>query len=167
MNAGKLALTLALAALAASPAAALENLTGTWEGRWRCTGLANGAPLNSAEPVTMEVTHDGDGIVLVMNGGMELIYGFVVSDTGRPSAGIITGVSCGTINIDIVGSTSMAHFAVKTKAGDVKASMKGDLLLMGRGAGGYARRCAFTAKRVDATPPLPMACSDEYPGFPD
>ena len=161
MNTRKLVLSLGLALLAAAPAAAVENLTGTWYGRWKCTGIPDVRPAKPAVPSGVEMTVIDDGAGVVLNLGF-YIYGYVVPHASKPSTGIFTGTSCGNINTDGVGH--MAHFEVKTKPGDVKATMRGELLSMHRELG-HARRCKFTATRVDldvipATIPGPCPVSE-------
>jgi hypothetical protein len=140
-----LALSLPVAALATAPAAALENLTGDWYGRWKCTGLHAGEPRKPAEwsSVEMHVLDDEAGVVVSLNSVP--LYGYAVTDASKPSTGIFTGVTCGNMNTD--GYGLMAHFEVKTKAGEVRATMKGELIQMSR-ASAHAVRCKFTATRV-------------------
>jgi hypothetical protein len=158
MTIRKFVLSLGIVALAAAPAAAVESLTGTWEGTLKCTGTDSGAPVKTKTDVTINV-QDGDGVGLniVGDGAPGIFFGFVVADTAKPLTGILTGATCGVVEN---GEGGVMHLAVKTKAGDVKASMKGDILLLDQ-EGGDAKACTLTAKRVNETPPAPLLCAIE------
>jgi hypothetical protein len=160
MTIRKLVLSLGIVALAAAPAAAVESLTGTWEGTLKCTGTDSGTPVKTKTAVTINV-QDGDGVALsiVGPGAPGIFYGFVVADTAKPLTGILTGATCGVVE---EGAGGVMHVDVKTKTGDLKASMKGDILLMNQ-EGGDATACTLTAKRVNETGPGPLLCALELP----
>ena len=125
---------------------------------WKCTGLHEGERKKPTEwdGTQMQVVDDEAGVTLSLIGVP--LYGYAVTDAAKPSTGIFTGVTCGNINTD--GYGLMAHLEVKTKVGEVRATMKGELFQLSRESA-HATRCKVTATRIslDIEPILlPPAC---------
>jgi hypothetical protein len=149
---------LALALLVfASPASALENLTGTWEGVLKCRTLDGGETGKTKEAVTLEVVDSGVGGLQMELLGTDLLFiGFTVAESGNAQKGVLSSASCGFAFDNLDGGTLQAD--VKTKAGSPKASLKARLSLM-TAAQGIARSCTLNAKRVNDAQPDIIGCA--------
>jgi hypothetical protein len=151
-------LPLALVLLAAAaPAAAVESLTGTWEGTLKCRALNGASVLKSKVPVTLEIVDSGPGGFQAQLVSTDLIFvGFVVPESATSDKGAASGLTCGLSYDDLDGATLQAN--VKTKAGSEKASMKGRVTRMGA-VQGLTSDCTLTAKRTSATEPDLIPCA--------
>jgi hypothetical protein len=134
------------AALSAAPALAVESLTGNWEGSLKCQTLDSGTTTKPKFDQTVVISDGGvDGIRVHLVSTKGIFEGFVVADGKKPANGQISVVSCDFSGTNLVGGVLQAD--VKTKAGDVKASLKGDLLLMDE-TNGIIESCSLSVKRV-------------------
>jgi hypothetical protein len=156
MNARSAAISIGLCSLlAAAPASAVESLSGTWEGTLKCQTLDSGTTTKTKVDQTVAIEDLGEeGVVLNLQSTKGLFNGFVVADGKKPQNGILSAAGCGFNQPDLEGG--VLQLEVKTKAGDVKASLKGDLLLMDLDED-IAESCTLTAKRVsNSVPKLPL-----------
>jgi hypothetical protein len=156
MVARKIWLRAALAvALAAGPAAALENANGSYEGKLKCKGLAGGDREKTKLDVEVAVHDDGAGNVQLGIETLGTLNGFLLTDTRKPETGTLSAVSCTLDTVDQTGHALQAD--VKVKAGSEKASLKGKLIRMDR-SGETASLCEFKAERVSTTPVKLIGC---------
>jgi hypothetical protein len=132
--------------LAAAPAAAVESLTGTWEGSLKCDRLDTGTVTKPKVDQTVVIQDSGvKGIAMNLVSTKGTFFGFVVADGKKAVNGKLSTASCAFNNPDLVGGVLQGD--VKTKTGDVKASLKADLLLMDD-ENGVIESCALSVKRV-------------------
>jgi hypothetical protein len=142
-------------ALAAAPAAALENANGSYEGKLKCKGLAGGDREKTKLDVEIGVQDDGAGNVKLGIETLGTFNGFLLTDTGKPETGTLSAVSC---TLDTVDQTGHAlHADVKIKAGSAKASLKGNVIRMDK-SGETASLCELKADRVSTTPVKLLEC---------
>jgi hypothetical protein len=132
--------------LSAAPALAVESLTGTWEGSLKCQTLDSGTTTKSKVDQSVVISDGGvEGIRVHLVSTKGIFEGYVVADGKKPANGQISTASCFFNDPDLAGGVLQAD--VKTKAGDVKASLKGDLLLMDE-ENGIIESCSLSVKRV-------------------
>jgi hypothetical protein len=151
-------LPLALVLLvSASPAAAVENLTGTWEGTLKCRVLNGTTVQKTKAPVTLEIIDSGvGGVQAELVSTDSTFVGFVVAESAGAPKGVLASATCGFAFDDLDGGTLQAD--VKTKAGSEKASIKGHVAFMGVGQG-TTRVCTIAAKRTSAVEPDIIGCA--------
>jgi hypothetical protein len=138
--------TLLGSALSAAPASAVESLTGTWEGTLKCQTLDSGNVTKSKVDQTVVIQDGGvKGIGLNLVSTKGTFFGFVVADGKKAENGQLSAASCAFNAPALAGGVLQAD--LKTKSGDVKASLKGDLLLMDED-NGIIESCSISVKRV-------------------
>ena len=138
--------TLLGSVLSAAPAVAVESLTGTWEGSLKCQTLDDGTVTKPKSDQTVVIADSGvDGIRVHLVSTKGVFEGYVIADGKKPANGMISVASCGFNDPDLVGGVLQGD--VKTKAGDEKASLKGELLLMNE-ENGIIESCSLSVKRV-------------------
>jgi hypothetical protein len=138
--------TLLCSVLSAAPALAVESLTGTWEGSLKCQTLDSGTTTKSKVDQSVVISDLGvEGIRVHLVSTKGIFEGYVVADGKKPANGQISTVSCFFNDPDRAGGVLQAD--VKTKAGDEKASLKGELLLMDE-ENGIIESCSLSVKRV-------------------
>ena len=143
--------------VALEPAAAVESLTGTWEGVLRCEVLDSGATTKSKVATTLEVVDDGPGGVRVELVSTDYLFiGFVVAQTAKPEKGVLSAASCAFGWDSLDGGTLQGD--VRVKAGGGKASLRAQLTIMGL-VQEIARSCTLTAKRVNKAEPDVVSCA--------
>lgn len=147
MNARNAILAIGLCSvLSAAPALAVEPLTGTWEGSLKCQTLDSGTVTKPKSDQTVIISDGGvDGLLMNLVSTKGIFEGFVVADGKKPANGQISAASCDFSNDNLIGGVLQAD--VKTKAGDEKASLKGELLLMHE-VNGIIESCSISVKRV-------------------
>jgi hypothetical protein len=150
MRARVLALGL-VSALAAAPSLAVENLSGRWEGTLKCVSADNGGAEKSKNAVVVNVFQDEGGIAIAMVDHGLFLDGFVLEEPAKPDTGTVSAVGCGFSGANLNGS-GVFRATVKTKTGDVKATLKGTTILIEGDPDPSMSLCTFTAKRVSATP---------------
>jgi hypothetical protein len=138
--------TLLGSVLSAAPGLAVEPLTGNWEGSLKCQTLDSGTTTKDKVDQTVVISDAGvKGIRVNLVSTKGIFEGFVVADGKKPANGQISVVSCDFGNANRVGGVLEAD--VKTKPGDEKASLKGELLLMDE-TNGIIESCTISVKRV-------------------
>jgi hypothetical protein len=143
--------------LSVSPALAVENLTGTWEGVLKCTTLDSGTVAKTKVATVLEIVDAGVGGLQIELVSSDILFiGFVVSQTAKPDKGALSAASCAFAFDDLDGGTLQAD--VKTRAGAAKATMKARLSLMGD-VQELVRSCTITAKRVSTDQPDIIGCA--------
>jgi hypothetical protein len=144
----------AAAALAAGPAAALESLTGVYQGKIKCSGLLGGTKVKGKTDVEVDVSDVG-GALLLSVGDLGSFEGFAVTETKKPERGKVSAVSCGLSVATLDGA--MLNADVSIKAGTAKGSLHGTLFLSGD-EGGDARTCDLKVKRISTVAPMIITC---------
>lgn len=140
-----------LALLLGAPARAIENLSGTYEGKLRCETTTAGITSKSKQDVTVEVVDSGSSRVTFEVIGVEdRIIGLVIEDAKKAEHGILPAASCDYESFQQAGL--VARLAVRTKAGTEKASLKGTLLRSDIDTA-ISSRCTLDVKRVSALVP--------------
>jgi hypothetical protein len=149
MNARNAVLAIGLGSvLSAAPALAVESLSGTWEGSLKCQTLDSGTTTKSKVDQTVVIGDSGkDGIRVHLVSTKGVFEGFVVADGNKPANGQISVVRCDFDSTDPTLFGGVLQADVKTKAGDEKASLKGDLLFMDE-ENGIIESCSVSVKRV-------------------
>lgn len=148
-------LCVGLALGAAAPAGAVENLTGTYEGKLRCRSIASGVTDKTTIPVTVEVGHQNDLVTIDLAGLVEAIQGYVVSAQDKPQNGVVAAASCGFDSQNLDGA--VLHAEVRTKPGSEKASIQGTLIRT-HPVEYQVELCSFRVKRVSTVPPNLTPC---------
>lgn len=148
MRARALALGL-VSALSAGPSLAVENLSGRWEGTLKCVSADDGGTEKAKTPLVVNVFQDEGGIAIAMVNHGLFLDGFVLEEPAKPEAGTVSAVGCGFSGANLNGS-GVFRATVKTKSGDVKATLKGTTILIEGDLDPSMSLCTFTAKRVSA-----------------
>ena len=87
------ALAALVSALACSSAAAAD-LTGSWEMKISCRGLAAGVPFKAKETLSLPIHQTLDGILDGGSSDTGALHGFVLYDAAKPEQGRLTLMSC-------------------------------------------------------------------------
>jgi hypothetical protein len=152
MRARVLALGLAVSvSIAARPVLAVEDLTGLWEGTMKCTATDDGGTAKSKAPVAVSIAQDKGVVRLSVPGVPVFIQGFVLADPDKTDIGTVSTASCGFDSGNPNGG-GVFRATVKTKVGDLKASLKATLILVKGSPDPSMSLCTITAKRTSATP---------------
>jgi len=139
-----------LLGLGAAPARALENLAGSWAGKMSCDGFDNGVPGHSSGPIQFELDDGGNGSVGFSVPAVGTFFGRVLVDVAHPDRAVVQGAQCGFDEANVDGAVLRGE--VRTKAGDVKATLAGTLILLD-GPGESSTICEFKLTRVDLQAP--------------
>ena len=135
------------------PAAALESLTGTWEGTISCESIDNGFRAQINAPATVEIDDGGSGglgLVLPTVGNM---LGSYLVDAEHPERAVLQVTTCELTPIQAAGAVMHGEF--KTKAGSVKATFAGTLIVLD-GPGESTSLCELKLKRIDTSSLTPI-----------
>jgi hypothetical protein len=153
MRARVLALGLAVAFAAGPAGADTENLTGKWEGTMKCTFASAGSGTSKAKvPLVLNVNEEMGNVAIDGEDLGLFIEGFVVDEPAKDGLGTVSAVGCGFSSGNQNGN-GVLRAAVKTKAGELKASLKGTAILInGEGPAAGSSICTFTVKRTNMTP---------------
>jgi hypothetical protein len=147
----------ALAAICASPAAALDDATGTYTGKMKCEYLDAGNPLKEKHNVTVRLVEDGNGerLGLDTDGGtfVSTTIGQVIDSTDKPDRGKYSGLSCTLNPVSLNGSS--VHADLTIKPGSEKGSIKGTVHVHQPETAGF---CTFSAKRTATVAPSVFLC---------
>ena len=143
----------ALLLLAAHPAGALEDLSGTWQGKISCDVIDGGFVTHISAEATVYMDDGGTGSVGVSVQTVGNFFGRYGVDVGDADHAVVQGASCGFDEADVEGA--VLHADVKTKAGSTKASFSGTLIVLD-GPGGSTSRCDLKLKRTSLQAPTPL-----------
>jgi hypothetical protein len=139
--------------LAAAPAAALGNLTGTYEGLLACELVPGSGKLDFRLETGFDVADNGAGVLAfrLLNNGL-LFRGAV--DSEHPDRGRLGALLC---SFNGVTGGNLFHGLATAKEGSDKASLNLQFIDMfiGSQSVGY---CTFKGKRVSTKLPAPVAC---------
>jgi hypothetical protein len=151
MRARVLVLGLTLLSAAAPAGADTENLTGKWEGTLKCTTAESAGSSKSKQPLVLNVDENEKGLRIDSPGLGLFLDGVLIDEPDKQGVGTLSAVGCGFSGGNQIGS-GVLRATVKTKAGDLKASLKGTAIRIEAGPGGFISICTFSAKRTNATP---------------
>lgn len=143
------------ATLAATPAGALDDLTGGWEGTVVCDFTDDTHTTRTASPTYLQLDDDGPGgnpFAYLNNVGPFRLT--IVSGPDAPQRGRIAGPSCA---FDPLTGGWLLQAVVKAKPGSEKASLKGELITLGIGGNShYVQVCRLKLKRTSLTIGVPI-----------
>jgi len=142
-----------LVLLGARPAAALESLTGTWEGKISCDAIDGGTVAHFSAPATVYFDDGGAGLMGIGIQTSTNFFARYVVDAARPDQAVIQASSC-DFDTDTVEGTVLRG-EVKTKAGSTSASFSGTLIVLD-GPGATTTECTLKLKRVSLAAPMPI-----------
>jgi hypothetical protein len=144
----------AIAALGASRAAALESLTGVYQGKVKCAGLLGGGKVKDKLDVEVRIV-DLSGQILLDVSELGTFEGFAATESQKPDRGKLSVVSCLLTVVSQEGS--VLHADIQNKAGTTKASFKGTLVRTDPSTLD-ARICDIKVKRVSTASPKVAPC---------
>ena len=148
---------IAAVTMLAGASQAIESLTGTYEGKYRCSGLYNGektAPKGTDEVWYIDDLGDGNVYLHLAPGGSWKYHGWLEVDLQKPTGGIVGFADCGITSG--LPQAEVRVLRVKTSPGKLKVVLKGT----GIGLRDFgAQVCSFTMTRTSLTiPVLVSAC---------
>jgi hypothetical protein len=158
MKLERIGFAIAAAALAlGSPAAALDDISGTYAGKMSCKGYAAGAPSKAKHDVTIEVAEGKVNLMRILIGMNQLgsnIHFTLAEDSAKQDRGKVGGVDC-TLGWLTQNGLSVQADAV-VKPGSEKGTLKGEVQHLD--AEGIVETCSFSVKRASTTPPQLGVC---------
>jgi hypothetical protein len=139
--------------LAGAPALALDDTSGTWEGKISCKGSNQGVATKTKGDLVLQVD-EGKGIIVRMtvNGtpfGIATLA-TTIDDTTKLDRGRMAGLDCESQVFTFVHQVLAAEVVIKP--GTEKGTMKGSVNALD-GAAGTVDVCTFNAKRTSAVHP--------------
>lgn len=137
--------------LGAGPAAALGDLTGTYEGSITCDGTSNLETLHASLDATLYVDDANDGHAFAYLNNSGLFFRLAVVSPNASDAGALGGPSC---TMSSVTGGDLLWATVKAKDGSDKASLRGELITTS--VGGLVQVCRFSVKRTSLGLPAPI-----------
>ena len=137
--------------LAATPAGALGDVTGTWEGTMSCTHATGAGIDRTKNDFTIGLYDDFIGGLLAHFNGTPIRLQ-LVAFMDSPSKGALTGVSCA---IDPEEGGYTFHISVTAKEGSEKGTMKGYFVSTSHPDNPGGSICKLRAKRVSTAIPSP------------
>lgn len=141
---------------AASPAGAIDAVTGTYEGKMTCRQIATGETTKLKQDVVVDIFEGTSNFVGLDVGDVSnAIGGVLVEDTAKPDRAKLVGVECGLTYLNTVGG--VLHADVVIKPGSDKGTMKGTLIVMDEFAP-LGSLCTFTVKRTSTAEPVVEPC---------
>jgi hypothetical protein len=132
----------------AGQAAAVEDLTGTYDVGIACKALDSGVRGKLKETSEIELLDDGSGIVFINWPGFFEFRTFLVPEGAKPERGGLAGVNC-PLALDTLDGVTIAA-DVKTKVGSDAASLKGTLIVQ-HVLDAAIFTCKIKGKRVSTT----------------
>jgi hypothetical protein len=155
---GLLALT---APVSSGGVAATFDMTGHWEGQFKCKGVDNTGKFNDdGKPSTLDITQSGTLIAVSLDSGNFLYNGALIPDIKKPNVqGEAVIIGCDTNTTFVAGdhSSEIMRAKVKTKANSEKASFSAISIfeINDVSFGESVETCKLSYKRTSATPPAP------------
>jgi hypothetical protein len=143
------ATALLLLGLAARPAAAIDDLSGVWEGKFTCGSTSDAATSvrdKADATLYLEDLGSGSGRARFNNATVFPIPVTIVSGTDKPTLGRIAGVMCGFAP-DTGGF--LLHGLARVASGSDKGTLSGELIAYGGGVAPHGVSiCRFKVKRT-------------------
>jgi hypothetical protein len=136
-------------------ASAVTPLTGTYEGKLRCTTTTDGVVEKTKQDVSVAVVDGGasEGVTLEIAGVDDRIVGLLIEDAVKSDRGILPAVSCDYSDFEQEGL--VVRLEARTKNG--AASLKGTVLRQSISAKSSSS-CSLDVKRVSTETPGIDAC---------
>ena len=149
-----------LSLLSVAPAHAVGDLTGTYEGKLRCTSIVAGATQKTKQDVSVAAIVGGaqDGVTLEIFGVADRVVGLLIEDDLKSDRGILPAVSCDYSAFEQEGV--VVRLEGRTKNG--AASLKG-IVLSTSIEGAASSSCTLDVKRISTDPPEIELCSKLVP----
>lgn len=146
-------------ALVGVPAAAIDDVTGIYEGKLTCQQIAEGFPGKTKRDAIVTVSEEMGAIALDIHAGGEpvatALRGFVADDSAKAKHGKITAVECGLSVASKNGA--VIHADVTIKPGSEKGKLKATVILM-EPATQTAALCRISAKRTTTDGVMVQLC---------
>jgi hypothetical protein len=136
---------LLLTGLLAAPAAAIDSLSGVWEGKFTCestTATTTSKGGKTAATLFIEDLGGGTGRARFNNATVFPVPIGIVSGADVPTSARIVGVMCG---FTPDGGGSVLQGLAKVKSGSDKGTLSGELITYGPSSVGI---CRFKVKRT-------------------
>jgi hypothetical protein len=148
-------LTCSILALAL-PAAALDDLTGTYQGKLTCDSTNATENFRSSMDTAFYVDDANDGSAFVYINNTLIVFRVAIAEPSEtPDTGRFGGPSCG---FTFAAGGSLLHGAVRSKEGEDKASLRGVFVLNPLG-GPALTSCSYSVRRTSRSIPDPItAC---------
>jgi hypothetical protein len=155
MQKAKSVLLAIVALLAASAAPALDDLTGTYTGKFDCQGTSDVDEVDIKLENSLYVDEAASGTAYVyINNTLTYFRTAIVSAPGEDDRGRVGGPDC---NASPSNGGSFLQAEVKAKPGSGKATLKGDFVTLGVGGSPHiVQVCRLNLKRVSTTIPAPI-----------
>lgn len=147
-----------LCLLGSMSAGAVTDLTGTYEGKLRCTTTTDGVVAKTKQDVSVGVMDDARSVTLEIFGVEDRIVGRLIEDAVNSDRGVLPAVSCGFS--DFVQEGVVVRLEVRTKP--QAASLKGTVLRTSLEEESSAT-CSLDVKRVSTQTPDIGICVHEVP----
>ena len=138
----------------ASPAAAVADLTGTYEMKLSCKGQNGGVKGKFKVEDPFYVVDEGTGVVRFETGQYGPGRAFLLTVTAKPDTGTLSGMTCGKNAADLDGL--VIRLDVNSKPAD--PVLKGTLFIFEEPSS-QSGTCKFSAKRVSLKVPKIVACA--------
>lgn len=152
-------LTLAGIILAATSARAFD-LTGTWEGTYKCKGSNQGVKDVSEDDIVAQITQVGNaiGAAITFSGNPFKYNGIAVANAAKPDKGDVVLVLCDSDDDLSTGAfDELGRFSIVTKPAKGTGSLKGSSQYSSPSPAAYT--CKWKLKRTDpADPQVTTAC---------
>jgi hypothetical protein len=160
LHSGLLHACVGLSLLGGVSAGAVTDLTGTYEGKLRCTTTTDGVVAKTKQDVSVGVMDGGEeqGVTLEIFGVEDRIVGLLIEDAVKSDRGILPAVSCGYSDFEQEGV--VVRLDARTKNG--AASLKGTVLRQSLEAKSSST-CQLEVKRVATQTPDIGICVHEVP----
>jgi hypothetical protein len=159
-HSGLLYLCAGFSLLSSVSAGAVTDLTGTYEGKLRCTTTTDGVVAKTKQEVSVGVMDGGEeqGVTLEIFGVEDRIIGLLIEDAVKSDRGILPAVSCDFSDFDQEGV--VVRLEARTKAST--ASLNGVVLRTSL-EGKSSSSCQLDVKRVSTLTPDIGICVHQVP----
>jgi len=146
----------AMTLTATAETARAYDLSGTWEGKWSCSGFDGGRFKIVQKLSPLLISQTGDTLAGDFDGGW-VYNGRVIADPNKLEKGELILMYCATDNRPGVGDEAeIIRAKVKTKLGADKASFSGLSIYEGTFEGFFeVGTCKYSYKRISAATPNP------------
>jgi hypothetical protein len=159
MTIEQLAVFAAVALATASPAQAIDNMTGLYNGKMSCKGNQDGVPTKSKGLASVSILEDTTIRLLVALDGALLggpVNVFRLAEDAKPDRAKIQGLDCPSTTSSISSLTVVGDVAIKS--GTDKGTIKGTLIHRNQGVPNRIDVCTFTVKRTSTELPEVLPC---------
>jgi cysteine-rich repeat protein len=152
-----------LGMLTSAPVLAALDLTGTWQGKWKCKAVTGGAATKPQGAVTMMVTQSGGDVNALLDWegfGSGAFQGHVQERIDKPGQGATTLLACSTR----AGSSNYAEaLSANVKVSSSTATLKGVSTYEELPVPTVGGTCKYSLKRTALADPGVAACPATCP----